>query len=160
MDQDLQRLVDENAIRQLTAFYSDAVTRLDATKAASIYTEDGCVVIAGAETRGRDAIEEGMRQSFSAFQLLQLIAHGGWIELDGDRANARWSTVELAIRRGSEHLNVIFGRYEDLLVRRPSGWRFKRRSFTLAGRTQLETAKLQMNPAFFTSLLAGGPLPD
>ncbi len=144
----LQRLVDENAIRQITAFYSDAVTHLDAQRAASIYAEDGSVVVEGLELNGRDAIEAGMRQSFAAFDLLQLIAHGGLIAIDGDQAQARWSTTELTIRKGAQHFNVIFGRYEDRLVRLPVGWRFARRVFTMAGRTQMEVTKLQLNPMF------------
>jgi hypothetical protein len=51
-------------------------------------------------------------------------------------------------------LNCVFGRYEDELVRLPQGWRFKRRSFTLAGRTLINTAKLQLNSDFFTAALA------
>lgn len=154
----LERLADEGAIRQLTAVYSDAVTHLDAARGASVYTEDGCVSIAGQETVGRAAIEDGMRQSFSAFRLLQLVAHGGIIHLDGDEAQARWSTLELTVRTGSEHLNIIFGRYEDQLVRCAAGWRFRRRTFTLAGRLQLSTAKLQTNPDVFTSPLSIGGL--
>jgi hypothetical protein len=148
----LRQVEDENAIRRLVAFYSDAVTHLDAARAASIYTEDGCVFIAGTEIVGRPAIEDGMRQTFSAFELLQLIAHGGLITVDGDRARARWSTIELAVRRESTELSCIFGRYDDELVRLPEGWRFKKRSFTLAGRALLDTAKLQLNSAFASAL--------
>jgi ketosteroid isomerase-like protein len=155
MDVNLQRLLDEDAIRRITAFYSDAVSRLDAARAASIYTEDGEVEIVGTITVGRATIEEGMRQSFSAFDVLQLVAHGGVIDLDGNQARACWSTVELGIRRGSQSLNVILGRYDDVLVRKTEGWRFLRRTFTLAGRTQLDTTKLQLNPSFFSSVLAG-----
>lgn len=154
-----QRLQDENAIRALTAYYSDAITRLDAVRAASIYAEDGCVSIAGAELYGRQAIEEGMRQSFAAFDLLQLIAHGGVIAVNGDTARACWSTVELTIKRGAKDLGVIFGRYEDELVRLAAGWRFKRRSFTMGGRTQIETAKTQINPGFLGNLAASWPEP-
>lgn len=148
----LQSLADDKAIRHLTATYSDAVTRLDAQRAAAIYAEDGCVVISGNAISGRAAIEAGMRQSFGEFDLLQLIAHGGLIDIAGDTAQARWSTVELTIRRGAKMLNVIFGRYEDSLVREPAGWRFKRRLFTMAGRTQIEVGKLQLDPLFFSSL--------
>jgi uncharacterized protein (TIGR02246 family) len=139
---------DDAAIRRLVAFYSDAVTQLDAARAASIYADDGCVSIAGAELYGRAAIEEGMRQSFSAFALLQLIAHGGLVDVDGDTATARWSTIELAVRRDATEMSCIFGCYEDDMVRLPEGWRFKKRSFTLAGRTLLPMAKLQLNPDF------------
>jgi uncharacterized protein (TIGR02246 family) len=145
-------LESENAIRRLVALYSDAVTHLDAARAASIYTEDGCVSIAGNEIVGRTAIEDGMRQTFSAFTLLQLIAHGGLIDVTGDRARARWSTVEVAIRRDSKDLHCIFGRYEDELVRLAEGWRFKKRSFTLAGRALLNVSKLQLNPGFTSAL--------
>jgi len=154
MEKDSQRLGDEAAIRDLVAYYSDAVTHLDPVRAASVYSPDGCVAITGHETRGRDAIEAGMRQSFAAFDLLQLIAHGGLITLDGDRAQARWSTIELARRKGATDFGVIFGRYQDELVRLASGWRFARRDFAMAGRMQVPVAKSQFDPAFFTSLLA------
>ncbi|MDE2404771.1 MAG: nuclear transport factor 2 family protein [Sphingomonadales bacterium] len=148
-DPALQRLLDEQAIRALAAAYSDAVTHLDPVAAAAVYAEDGVVEIVGNAIAGRAAIQAGMRDSFAAFSLLQLIEHGGVVTFDGDRAQARWSTVELAVRQGQQALNVIFGRYEDELVRTPEGWRFARRRFTLAGRTQVETAKFQFNPAFF-----------
>lgn len=143
---------DDAAIRRLVAYYSDAVTQLDAPRAASVYADDGLVSIAGAELQGRAAIEKGMRQSFSAFALLQLIAHGGLIEVDGDRATGRWSTIELAVRRGATDMSCIFGCYEDELVRLAEGWRFRKRSFTMAGRALLPTTKLQLNPDF-------GPFP-
>ena len=143
---------DDAAIRRLVAYYSDAVTRLDAACAASVYADDGCVSIAGAELHGRAAIEAGMRQSFSAFSLLQLIAHGGLIDVDGDRAMGRWSTIELTVRRDAADMSCIFGCYEDELVRLPEGWRFRKRSFTMAGRTLLPTTKLRLNPDFGTAL--------
>lgn len=143
---------DEKAIRRLVAFYSDAVTHLDPVRAASVYAEDGCVSVAGVETTGRAAIEEGMRQSFSAFTLLQLIAHGGLIAINGDRATARWSTIELAVRRDSTDLNCIFGQYEDELVRSLQGWLFQRRSFSMAGRMLIESTKLQLSPNFAGAL--------
>jgi hypothetical protein len=148
----VQRLADEAAIRRLAAYYSDAVTHLDAARAASVYAVDGLVAIAGHEIAGRGAIESGMRETFGQFSLLQLIEHGGLVEISGNEAMARWSTVELAVRQGAKALGVIFGRYEDQLVRLPEGWRFKRRSFTLAGRTQIESTKLQLNSDFFSSL--------
>ena len=139
---------DDAAIRRLVAYYSDAVTHLDAARAASVYADDGCVSIAGADLYGRAAIEEGMRQSFSAFALLQLIAHGGLIEVDGDQATGRWSTLELTVRWDATDMSCIFGCYDDQMVRLPEGWRFSKRSFTMAGRTLLPTAKLQLNPDF------------
>jgi uncharacterized protein (TIGR02246 family) len=152
-------LADEAAIRALAAAYADAVTHLDPARAASVYAEDGCVSIGGAELSGRPAIEAGMRQSFAAFDLLQLVEHGGVVAVEGDAAQARWSTIELTVKRGAKDLGVIFGRYEDELARLPGGWRFKRRSFTMAGRMQFAADKVQLDPAFFQGLAANLPLP-
>jgi len=149
MDPALQNLIDEAAIRALAAAYSDAVTHLDPARAAAVYAEDGTVEIVGNVITGRAAIEAGMKASFAEFQLLQLIEHGGVVTVSGDSATARWSTIELAVRRGRQDLNVIFGRYEDRCIRTAEGWKYQKRTFTLAGRTQLETGKLQFNPEFF-----------
>jgi ketosteroid isomerase-like protein len=146
------RLQDEAAIRRLVARYCDAVAHRDAERASAVYAEDGVAMIAGNELRGRAAIREGMRQSFSAFCLMQMIAHGGLIEVEGDTARARWPTIELTVREGGGGLSCIFGRYEDELVRRPEGWRFRRRTFTMAGRTLLDSSKLQLNPGFADAL--------
>lgn len=145
---------DDAAIRRLVAFYSDAVTNLDAGRAAAVYAEDGEVAIAGQAIVGRQAIEEGMRQTFASFSLLQLIAHAGLIEIEGDEARGRWSTVELTVRHGATDVGCIFGRYEDELVRLAEGWRFKRRSFTMAGRTLIKTEKLQLNADFAAATAA------
>jgi uncharacterized protein (TIGR02246 family) len=150
---------DQAAIRALASAYSDAVTHLDPARAASVYAEDGSVSISGAELCGRGAIEAGMRQSFAAFDLLQLIEHAGVVAVQGNTAQARWSTIELTVKKGAKDLGVIFGRYEDELVRLPAGWRFQRRSFTMAGRMQFQADKIQFDPAFFQGLAANLPLP-
>ncbi len=150
----LALIEDERAVRRLTAFYGEAVGRLDALAAASTYVEDGRVSILGQETVGRAAIEAGMRTSFEVHALLRFVAHGGLIDIAGDQATARWSTLEFAVRHGADDVHCILGRYEDDLVRRPDGWRFRRRVFTLAGRMRLAPDKRQLN-ADFARLMAG-----
>lgn len=126
------------------AVYGDGVARLGAVAAAATYVEDGVVSIAGAETAGRAAIDAGMRASFAEFRMLQVVAHDGLIDLAGECAAARWTTVEIGVRRGSATLDHIFGRDEDQLERTADGWRFRRRTFTLTGRTRTETMKIQV----------------
>jgi uncharacterized protein (TIGR02246 family) len=146
------QLEDEAAIRRLVAFYSDAVGKRDADKAASIYVDDGVVVIDGNKLEGRAAIAEGMRQTFAAYSHLHMLAHGPLIDIDGDRAKARWSTIEFAVRTGATGLSVIFGAYEDQLVRVSGGWRFKQRTFHLATRAMVDTEKLKFHPEFAHAL--------
>ena len=62
--------------------------------------------------------------------------------------NARWSTIELTVRRGSDRLNTVLGRYEDELAREADGWRFRRRRFTLAGRARIAAEAMQIEPGF------------
>ena len=97
--------------------------------------------------RGHGA--QGMRETFAAFELLQIIAHAPRIRLDGDTAQARWSTVELTVRKGADRFGVIMGRYEDRLVREGGVWRFAERVFTMAGRVLMPIDKLQTHAAFF-----------
>jgi len=68
MTDDLRRMTDEAAIRRLTAYYSDAVTHLDAARGASVYASDGSVTILDVETVGREAIEAGMQDSFASIR--------------------------------------------------------------------------------------------
>jgi uncharacterized protein (TIGR02246 family) len=146
------RLADEAAIRRLMATYCDAVAHRDPERASGVYAEDGVANIVGNVLHGRAAICEGMRGSFGAMALIQMIAHGGLIEVDGDTARARWPTIELTVKHGDTGMSCVFGRYEDEMVRLPEGWRFSRRTFTMAGRTMMESSKLQILPGFVDAL--------
>lgn len=148
-DPALQRLLDENAIRALVAQYSDAITHLDPVAAAATYAEDGSVSVVGMVTTGRAAIEAGMRETFAQFEALQLIAHGGILAVELPRAAARWSTLEIGVRKDSSDLHYILGQYDDELVKQGENWRFMGRTFSLAGRARVTPEKLQLNPAFF-----------
>jgi ketosteroid isomerase-like protein len=142
------RLEDEDQIRKLVGAYCDAVAVRDAPRAASVYAEDGVVSIDGNVLTGRPAIAEGMTATFAAFDFLHQLAHAPRLTVEGDKAKARWSVIEANIRNGDTKLGVIFGVYEDELVRLPQGWRFSRRTFKSVQRLMLETAKLKLFPAF------------
>jgi ketosteroid isomerase-like protein len=145
-------LREERRIRRLVSYYTDAVAHLDAARAASVYVEDGIASIAGTLLRGRSEIEAGMRKSFAAFRILHLIPHGGLIDIGGDSARARWSTLELTVKRESEEMNCIFGSYEDELIRSSGVWRFRKRTFSMTGRTLIDCRKAsffeRINPSF------------
>ena len=60
------------------------------------------------------------------------------IEVEGDRATARWhAMLAVSVEEGAK-LHV--GIYDDVLVRTPDGWRFERLRFTLAATTDLPGA--------------------
>ncbi|BDE07390.1 hypothetical protein WPS_26660 [Vulcanimicrobium alpinum] len=56
------------------------------------------------------------------------MAHESAVTVDGDRATAHTTMNEFARSvAGTGHRN--FGRYDDLLVRTPDGWRFAERRY-------------------------------
>jgi hypothetical protein len=59
---------------------------------------------------------------------MQLV-HSGVVQIDGDRARARWQITELQITIDGQS-RFVAGRYEDEHVRRDDGWKFARRTFT------------------------------
>lgn len=124
-----QAVMDELAIRQLTAAYSDAVTARDYDTFASLWAPDGRWVVPGlADTVGGEAAAEQLRNLLTPNEFLLQLLHGGQVWVDGDTARARWSIVELG--RTSEGQGLHFaGIYQDELVRTEGGWWFARRHF-------------------------------
>ena len=139
---------DEEAIRSLVSRYSHAVACLDPKAAAALFTEDGSLSIMDNCIVTRGAISSGMRDTFGHFAMLQLTCSNGLIDLRGDEARAIWSTTEWCVRKDSKTLDMIFGRYEDDMVREEGAWLFKKRVFTMATRLQLDAAKMQQNTEF------------
>ena len=65
----------EEAIRYLTAFYSDAINHHEPLRAASVYAQDGRLAPLDApELVGRDAIAQAIQQSLAPLALLLLFA--------------------------------------------------------------------------------------
>lgn len=134
--------IDESAdivaIRALVDRYSDAANRLDVKGMAEVYTEDGEVVAFGNSFSGRAKIQEVFDQTIGLMEVMNQICSGAVIELDGDKAKARWTVTEYAKRKGKDELDLFLGNYDDEMVRTSEGWKFKRRilSRRMQGRFQ------------------------
>ncbi|MCB2077433.1 MAG: nuclear transport factor 2 family protein [Novosphingobium sp.] len=148
-DTELHQLLAENAIRRLISAYCDAVNRLDADAAGPLFTPAARIRIAGfPELVGREAITEGMRQTFAASEFLHQHCDTGLIDVDGDHAFSRLSVFELNRKPGADDIGMIIGTYEDEYVRLAEGWRFAVRRYTLTLRTLLPPSKIQQVPGF------------
>jgi uncharacterized protein (TIGR02246 family) len=125
-----QSTLDELEIQALADSYSDAVRRGDAEQAAATYADDGVLMaFTGPEIVGRPAIAKALARVLSPMTFVMQTCAGGIIQVDGDRATARWSVTEWMNRRDTDEVRVMLGVYEDLIVRTPQGWRFARRRF-------------------------------
>jgi ketosteroid isomerase-like protein len=123
-------LADDHAIRALTAAYTDAINRAAIDDIAPVYDEHAVFTMMDRPgVVGRAAILEALRTTVARYHLVTQLLHSGVVQLDGDRARARWQVTEIQIPIDGTP-RFIAGRYEDEHVRRADGWKFARRTFT------------------------------
>lgn len=130
----IDNTADLLAIRMLADRYSDAANRMDAHDMASVYAEDAELVSFEHRFHGRAAIEKVFGETISLMDFMNQVCSGAVIEIDGDRATARWTVTEFTKRRALDKLELFLGGYVDELVRTPEGWLFSKR--TLSRRMQ------------------------
>ncbi len=120
---------DEAALRALTARFTDAVNRGSPTELGSLFDEQGVWVVPGfGDTEGRDAIVDLLADLLGRFSFLVQVLHSGVVEVDGDRARARWYLSEFAVSDDGRGWHFI-GVYQDTHVRKQGSWLFGRRKF-------------------------------
>ena len=123
-------VADELAIRSLTAAYTDALNRGDVADAMRTYAADAAFTMMDRPTViGVDAIADVLRATVERYELVVQLVHSGVVQLDGDRARARWQITEYQFRPDSTR-RLVIGRYEDEHARTADGWRFTARAFT------------------------------
>lgn len=130
---------DELAIRSLAAAYTDAVNRRDGAGMAAVYAPDGILEApsAGSPVQGVEKLTKRFKRLVEQErEFLMQLTHSGVVEIDGDRATARWwfSEIKRPVGQGFEY---ILGTYQDEVVRLDIGWRFARRSVSAPLRWQL-----------------------
>ena len=139
-------LEDVHEIEKLKARYADAVdggwtgvTPHDADAVLELFIPDG-VWDSGAFGGGQG--HEGIRTyMLTGAAIMPFAFHhisNPRIDVDGDRATARWHALLAVLAEEDAKLHV--GVYDDVMVRTPDGWRFERLCFTLAASTDLPSA--------------------
>lgn len=128
---------DRLAIRELIETYADAVMRYDADAWAATWDDDDprwCLTGHPelAEVRGKSEIIDAWKSRMARHVWVSFIASPGGIAVNGDVAEVRSYTTE-AYSSGEVRRDVL-GRYDDVIVRKPEGWRFKIRNFTTIAR--------------------------
>ncbi|QEH76867.1 nuclear transport factor 2 family protein [Sphingomonas sp. C8-2] len=128
----MQNAQDELAVRSLVAAYADAVNRRDAEGMAAVFAPDGII-----EKPGHGDPVQGVEKILKRYRRLQRerdflcqMIHSGIVEIDGDRATARWWFSELKKPVGGDGWLYMIGVYQDEVRRTGEGWRFARRSQT------------------------------
>lgn len=128
----MQNAEDELAIRSLAAAYADAVNRRDAEGMAAVFAPDGIIEKPGFgdPVQGVEKILKRYRRLQRERDFLCQMIHSGIVEVDGDRATARWWFSEIKKPVDSDDWLSMIGVYQDEAVRTAQGWRFARRMQT------------------------------
>lgn len=133
MDNELQLLVDQQAIIQLLNRYAFALDDRDWSALRSCFTPDAIYTFShGLRVEGFEAIEGVCRRALEPLDLSQHIVAGHLVELDGDEATARCYLHAQHVRRGipDGETYIVAGKYTDTLVRADDGWRIRQRDLT------------------------------
>ncbi|HLM16615.1 MAG TPA: nuclear transport factor 2 family protein [Acidimicrobiia bacterium] len=136
---------DVIAINQLAASYADAVSRLQIEEAVDTYAVDGVLASPTTEDAvGRPAIVEVISAATASLEFVFQTVHSGLVQVDGDRASARFPVTEWSRRKRDGVTMLFLGLYEDDLVRTPDGWRFERRELVARtlGKAALFTGRI------------------
>lgn len=136
-------LKDVHEIQTLKARYADAVdggwsgvTAHDADAVIALFVPDGkwdSGAFGGGT--GHEGIREYMQTGAAIMPFAFHHISNPLIEVEGDRATARWHAMLAVIAEDQAKLHV--GVYDDRMVRTKKGWRFELLRFTLAATTDL-----------------------
>lgn len=126
---DLQRLLDLEAIRDLARRYAHCIWTKDADGAAALFADDGVMDTGDRPPLvGAAAIRDAYRTILPASDFLPFV-HDHLIELQGDRATGTCHLDLRMTRDGRRHLGA--GSYADHYVRAGERWKFASRRLTM-----------------------------
>ncbi len=100
IEQRLQRLEDEAAIRDLAARFADAATRADIETIRTLFKPDGVFTIGepfAVTCKGVDEIVALLHKLRDGKDFFVHFVHSGLIQVDGDTASARWLIREVGL---------------------------------------------------------------
>ena len=129
---DFQDIADRVEIEALRGQFTDAATRRDYDRFASLFTHDGAWRIPDAKVDlvSREEIRAWIERGQGLWEYFVQTAHPGTIQLEGDTAVGRAYIQEFGrLRDGSSHLNYAI--YHDRYRRTPDGWKFAERVYEI-----------------------------
>ncbi|MFC9914488.1 nuclear transport factor 2 family protein [Streptomyces sp. NPDC127197] len=131
LEQTLQRIVDENEIRDLVARFVDTCILGNHDGFRELWAEDGLWEIGApfnARIEGIEAIVDMLHRLRDERTYFTQLIPTGVIEIDGDRASARWPVREVAQGPGETYYDNL-AMYFDSFTKINGEWKFARRSY-------------------------------
>jgi hypothetical protein len=132
MPQEISSLSDRFLIRELIDRYSYAVNERDWQAFESCFSEDAVWDVGKPfdfRVQGRSSVVEVARTKISEQDFVIQTPHATVIWLDGDRARAHSTVMEIVSAGGGATGIQMFGTYADELIRSGDGWSFSSRVY-------------------------------
>jgi ketosteroid isomerase-like protein len=133
---------DEFAIQQTINAYSYNATIGNLEAMVATYAPDGVWEVPGigALCTGHAEILAASQGITGTIEYMVQLNSPALIQVDGDTATAQSIIRECGKYTGRATNLEVLGLYDDQLVRTAEGWRFARRTFTVRGMHDFETA--------------------
>lgn len=158
----MNKLQDELAIRQLAAAYADACNRMSPTDMASVYAEDGELValqFSEKPIKSREKLVRAFTKLISERDFIFYVVFSGIVNIDGDKATARWWVSEMRQVKGDDKIVYMLACFQDEVIRQAEGWRFARRVVKPMFVQDILAKNLHLTPPPFIALTTlPGPL--
>ena len=130
LEERVERIEDEAAIRDLIARFADGETRNDQEYVRGLWVHD-CVFTINEPNlqtfRGLEDIMNFLSQLRGSKEFFIQMIHSGVVEINGDEAHARWLVREVA--RGGDKFYQTLGLFTDVLVKQGDRWLFRERAY-------------------------------
>jgi len=128
LESTVQRLADIEDIRALRLRYHECVNRDRAAEIPDLFTDDAELDFGYlGRTRGRPKIAKFFAALPVLLDFVKQFIHNHVVVVDGDRATGVSYLEAKSVSRGTAYL--VAGRYDDVCVRTPAGWRFASMKF-------------------------------
>ncbi len=133
LEERVQKIEDEAAIRNLAATFADAATRHDMTTLAAIWKEDGVFTIGSPllnVRKGPEAIVGFISKLREDKEFFVQFVKSGVVVVEGNQATARWLIEEAA--KGGEKYYHNYCVVSDRMEKIEGKWLFAERYFHFA----------------------------
>ena len=133
LEERIQKLEDEAAIRNLAAAFADAATRHNMEELSATYKDDGVLTIGAPllnSAKGVEAVVAFISRLRSDKEFFVQFVHSGVIQLNGNSATAQWLIEEAA--KGGEKYYHNYCVVSDRMEKVDGKWLFAERYFHFA----------------------------
>ena len=133
LEERIQKLEDEAAIRELAAVFAEAVTINDKALFASLWKKDGVFTIEAPFSNVCNGVDEIVALISSLRDVKEFFVqfvHSGVINVQGDHATARWIMREIG--KGGEKYYQTLGIFSDAMEKVDGKWLFTARAWHFA----------------------------